>query len=187
MALNETTILAPRKWLYRYKFYFIIGFFVILLQVFLAYKSFDITVSETKSLPITNSNLKILAKNVIKSDKNRLRTNAVYDELDFVPSCNITVRDAISALDRAKTQQCKKKIADTACAIQSGEFYPKVLPSFCPTNNFTANRSIGCFKDEKTFRILSGYYTNFKISNSHQKCLQMCLQSGFIYAGVQYQ
>lgn len=184
MALNET--LAPRRWLYRYKFYFIIGFFVILLQVFLAYKSFDITVSETNSLPITNNNLNSFAKNAIKGEKSRLRTNAIYDELHFVPSCNITVRDALSALDRAKTQQCKKEIADIACAIQKGTFYPKVLPSFCPTNNFTANRSIGCFKDEKTFRILSGYYTNFKSSNSHKKCLQMCLQSGFIYAGVQY-
>lgn len=51
---------------------------------------------------------------------------------------------------------------------------------------FTAGKSLGCYRDEKNFRLLSGYYANLKTTNSPKHCINMCLQSGFPYAGVQY-
>lgn len=108
------------------------------------------------------------------------------DELEFTPTCDIHTKEAVSAIHRASTQSCKQTIANVACAIQSKTFYADALPNYCPTGNYTANRAMGCYKDEKNFRVLSGYYMNFKTLNTPSKCIQLCLQSGFQYAGVQY-
>lgn len=114
--------------------------------------------------------------------KYHLRT----DELEFKPLCEIDTKEAVSAIHRARSQSCKQTIANITCAIQAGTFYSRVLPNYCPNKNLIANRALGCFKDQKKFRLLSGYYTNFKTLNTPAKCIQMCLQSGFLYAGVQY-
>ncbi|XP_059620080.1 xylosyltransferase oxt [Phlebotomus argentipes] len=108
------------------------------------------------------------------------------EDLPFSPPCSIHAREAISAINRAKTQECKQHIANISCAIQSGQLYSSWLPSTCPRGHHLPNRALGCYRDEKKFRILSGYYTNFKGSNSPSHCIKMCLQSGFVYAGVQY-
>lgn len=114
------------------------------------------------------------------------RTFLNVNELDFVPPCDIRSRETISAVHRAKSQACKKQILDIGCEIQKGTFYPTRLPNFCPNGEFVSDRELGCFQDEKNFRILSGYYTNFKTNNTPRRCIQLCLQSGFLYAGVQY-
>lgn len=107
-------------------------------------------------------------------------------QLGFTPPCDIHSKDAISALQRAKTKDCRQHIAEIACAIQRSQFYATHLPSFCPRDNHTANAQLGCYRDEKEFRLLSGYFVNFKAANTPDKCVQLCLQSGFPYAGVQY-
>ena len=114
------------------------------------------------------------------------RTFLNLAELEFVPPCDVHSKETISAIHRAKSQACKRQIVDIACAIQSGQFYPKSLPNYCPNGDYVPSRSLGCFQDKKNFRILSGYYTNFKTTNSPKRCIQLCLQSGFLYAGVQY-
>ncbi|XP_058831412.1 xylosyltransferase oxt [Topomyia yanbarensis] len=114
------------------------------------------------------------------------RTYLNLNDLSFVPPCEIYNKETISAIHRATSQPCKKQIVDIACAIQAGTFYPKRLPNYCPNGQYVPNRALGCFQDEKNFRILPGYYTNFKTSNSPKRCIQLCLQSGFLYAGVQY-
>ena len=107
-------------------------------------------------------------------------------QLGFMPACDIQSKDAVSALQRAKTKDCRQHIAQIACAIQAGEFYALHLPSHCPHGNQSANTQLGCYRDEKEFRLLSGYFINFKSTNTPDKCVQLCLQSGFPYAGVQY-
>lgn len=108
------------------------------------------------------------------------------EELDFTPPCEITTKEAISAIHRARTQKCKQQIANTTCLIKQGLFYPSSLPNYCPNNDLESGKSLGCFKDEKTYRILNGYYGNYKNTNSPDSCIRLCLQSGFPYAGVQY-
>lgn len=108
------------------------------------------------------------------------------DDLKFKPICDIVTKEAISAIYRARTQRCKETIANISCAIQMEQFYPTHLPNHCPHDSLVANRPIGCYQDDKKFRLLSGYYVNFKANNTPAKCIQMCLQSGFVYAGVQY-
>lgn len=123
----------------------------------------------------------------IKSEKASL-AETLLSELKFKPKCDILKdKEVISALQRSKTQECKEFIVDVACEIKAEKLYPKTLPNTCPGGgNYIANRSIGCFKDEKKNRLLSNYYANYKETNSPKKCIQTCLQSGYLFAGLQY-
>lgn len=108
------------------------------------------------------------------------------EELDFKPQCEIKSREAISAIHRAKTQKCKQEIVNKTCQIQNGDFYPKVLPNGCTAEGMTYGRHLGCYQDEKKLRLLSSFYGNYVGSNSPKNCLDICVQAGFPYAGVQY-
>lgn len=190
----------------RYKLFFLIGLAILGIQIFLAYKSFKIPleskfdrnndkVNSNKFSPnkqltqnddedIINSNIQ--QQDVAhKSEKSSLSNP--LSELNFKPQCDISNdKEVLSAVQRAKTQKCKKHIIDVACQIKSNTFYPEHLPNTCPSGNYIANRSLGCFKDDKKHRLLPGFYSNFKETNSPKKCIQLCLQSGYLYAGVQY-
>lgn len=245
MALPATDGFASR-WLRRYKYFFLFGILFLILQIFLAYKSFSIPLlnsndyisdvnyyksNNNNKLPRadtsgrslngnplqfpfnhpadinpggaiddedihsnsnvysklkTKENSAIEASNVNTKNFSLKKSNNKFDDLNFELPCDIVTREAISAIHRAKSQECKRLIVNVTCDIQNDIFYPKILPNYCPNDNYQPNRFLGCFKDEKNYRILSGYYTNFKTSNSPKKCIQMCLQSGFLYAGVQY-
>ncbi|XP_036405920.1 xylosyltransferase 2 [Megalops cyprinoides] len=50
---------------------------------------------------------------------------------DFVPKCEIAGKDALSALHRASTRQCKQEIANIVCQHQEGLLMPQSLPQFC--------------------------------------------------------
>nr|XP_018901650.1 PREDICTED: xylosyltransferase oxt [Bemisia tabaci] len=105
------------------------------------------------------------------------------EELDFVPLCDITGKEAISAIHRAKTQYCKQEISNISCLIAEGLLYPKKLPHLCAISE--TGKSLGCFQDGKSKRLLSSYYVSLKFNNSPSNCVNLCLQSGFSYAGVQ--
>uniref|UniRef100_A0A4W4GM74 Xylosyltransferase 2 n=1 Tax=Electrophorus electricus TaxID=8005 RepID=A0A4W4GM74_ELEEL len=51
---------------------------------------------------------------------------------DFVPKCEISGKDALSALHRASSRQCRQEIANIVCQHQAGELMPQALPQFCP-------------------------------------------------------
>ncbi|KAF5269987.1 hypothetical protein FQR65_LT05786 [Abscondita terminalis] len=123
---------------------------------------------------------------VINKTHSKNQLHLRLEELDFIPLCKITTKEAISAIHRAKTQRCKQIISNVTCLIAQGLLYPKILPNYCPNEGHLGGKSLGCFKDEKSFRLLSGYYGNYKNTNSPDFCMQLCLQSGFLYAGVQY-
>lgn len=150
------------------------------------------------------------------------RTVLRLEELDFTPFCEITNKEAVSAIHRAKTQLCKQEIANITCLINDSNLYPKVLQMECPTKQgkllctssnskfivlyiitfgptvtcihkyfhffigLTAGKSLGCFQDEKNLRTLNGYSVSLKTTNSPELCINLCLQSGFPYAGVEY-
>lgn len=119
------------------------------------------------------------------SQKVAKKRNAFAD-LPFKPQCEVQSKDAVSAVNRARSVECKQQILDTVCAIESGAFYAHQMTSKCPKGDFVRGRSLGCFQDEQTNRLLGGYYVNNKGTNSVGKCIEICVQSGFTYAGVQY-
>uniref|UniRef100_A0A1A8VFA3 Xylosyltransferase 2 n=1 Tax=Nothobranchius furzeri TaxID=105023 RepID=A0A1A8VFA3_NOTFU len=51
---------------------------------------------------------------------------------DFLPKCEIVGKDALSALHRATSQQCRQEIANIVCQHQAGQLMPEALPQLCP-------------------------------------------------------
>ncbi|KAM4663788.1 LOW QUALITY PROTEIN: xylosyltransferase 2 [Discoglossus pictus] len=49
----------------------------------------------------------------------------------FAPKCEITGKDALSALARASTRQCQQEIANVVCMHQAGELMPQSVPRHC--------------------------------------------------------
>lgn len=45
-------------------------------------------------------------------------------------------------------------------------------------------RRTGCFKDNQTYPILDGYKADLIATNSADRCINICFQLGFVYAGV---
>ncbi|XP_011302816.1 xylosyltransferase oxt [Fopius arisanus] len=119
---------------------------------------------------------------------NRTIVKLDRQSLNFTPICDVTGREAVSAVSRAHTQLCKETIVNITCMSQMGMLYPEQLHSSCPhsTGFRDIPRNLGCFKDDKTQRILSGYYSILKGVNSPQHCAFLCLQSGYPYAGTEY-
>lgn len=197
----------------RYKLYLFVGICIFAFQIFLAIRFFSISGEDTVqnvwnphkldgNLPesadiensVDNAKKPILLVDdedtVIKKKSPSKQIPAIprlrVEELDFTPDCDITGKEAISAIHRAKTQHCKRQIANITCLIKEERFYPKELPNSCPSKGVKIARSLGCYKDEKNYRLLNGFYGNNKLTNSPEYCIGLCLQSGFPYAGVQY-
>lgn len=126
----------------------------------------------------------------VKETRRNRTTKVKLDlkSLNFTPSCEITGREGVSAVIRAQTQACKQRIANITCLSQRGQLYPESLKSSCPHSLGFVNKpkSLGCFKDDKTLKVLTGYYAAYKSENSPEFCAKMCLQSGYPYSGVEY-
>uniref|UniRef100_A0A182LRE1 protein xylosyltransferase n=1 Tax=Anopheles culicifacies TaxID=139723 RepID=A0A182LRE1_9DIPT len=206
----------PIRLLWRFKVFVLIGFMIGAAQIFLAYKLLRLPITGNETTEERDLNRRLYEKYVKKSstgadgiilsvgDSDKRTADGTgrqgrdakegnpnqhilrLDELDFVPPCELTRKETVSAIHRAKSQSCKAKIVEIACEIQAGKFYPQRLPNYCPRGDHSPNRALGCFRDEKNFRILSGYYSTFKTNNSPEKCIRLCLQSGYPFAGVQY-
>ncbi|XP_063992970.1 xylosyltransferase oxt [Diachasmimorpha longicaudata] len=129
--------------------------------------------------------------NTIKTSSihsNRTIVKLDRESLNFTPICDVNGREAISAISRAHSQLCKETIVNVTCMSQMGLLYPERLHSFCPHSRGFSDLpvNLGCFKDDKTQRLLSGYYSILKGVNSAQQCAFLCLQSGYPYAGTEY-
>ncbi|VVC86735.1 unnamed protein product [Leptidea sinapis] len=121
-----------------------------------------------------------------KNHAQKLAMTLRLEELDFVPMCDITNKEAISAIHRAKTQYCKQVLVNKTCQIVEGHFYPKQLTNKCRSNIRKYGKHLGCHLDEKKLRLLSSFYGNYATTNTPTFCLDICLQAGLPYAGVQY-
>lgn len=96
-------------------------------------KPSDISDHSSQSRAAFNS---LVSKNV--KSKSKLDIGS----LDFIPNCTIILKDAIHAIKRARTNYCKKELADIACQLQSEELFPKYLPQFCPNRNVKKKNSV---------------------------------------------
>lgn len=52
-----------------------------------------------------------------------------YDE---PPKCEISGKEAISALSRAKSKECRQQIAEVYCRHKEGQLMPEAVPRYCP-------------------------------------------------------
>ncbi|XP_029102906.1 xylosyltransferase 2-like [Scleropages formosus] len=58
---------------------------------------------------------------------------------DFAPKCEVVGKDALSALHRAPSRQCRQEIADVVCQHQEGRLMPESFPQFCPQQHGFSN------------------------------------------------
>ena len=97
-------------------------------------------------------------------------------------------KDAKSAMNRTKTEQCRQEIFEVACK-NSQSLYPEFIQSQCNIEirpEDIQKSYLGCFQDSFEKRILDGYKGSFKNQNSPQTCFKHCAQLGYNFAGVQY-
>ncbi|KAL3284632.1 hypothetical protein HHI36_018786 [Cryptolaemus montrouzieri] len=190
------------RWFRRYKIFFIFGTTILVFQVLLTLKFFALSKNnkEQKWQPVLErtsftSEGKIrsgsfddeIAGNVPNRNiKVKSKPQLKLEDLNFTPNCKISEREAISAINRAKSKKCKQLIANITCLSSEGRLYPKKLSNFCVDHSNNTGKALGCFKDDKEFRLLSGFYGVHSKDNSPGNCMRLCLQSGFPYAGVEY-
>jgi hypothetical protein len=147
----------------RYKIFFFVGFVILAIQVFLAYKSITIPIESKNFAEKLSSQVSSLKEKITKQkpaeDEDLIQSNLIQQqdvahkreklytkllsELKFLPKCDIAnEKEVISAIQRAKSQDCKQLISDIACEIKSNTFYPITLPNTCPSGNYIASKSL---------------------------------------------
>ena len=109
---------------------------------------------------------------------------------DSVPvkeeSC-VLHKDAKSALNRAKSPQCKESLNVIACqAEKENSLYPQNIQSSC--DFFQTLPYLGCFQDYSQNRILQNgsHKVNLRLTNSPEECGRHCYERKFPLAGLQY-
>ena len=123
--------------------------FVLTLLWFAKY-CFNTYYSSKLNLKISNSSSKEShSKSEFRNNLEIIDASSEYT-LPCVPKK--AIRDSISAIKRASSDSCKKKIGELACQSQDvpngkEKLYPKYIPNFCPTatkqNSKLAGRYLG--------------------------------------------
>ena len=70
------------------------------------------------------TSLEILMSKFGQHTKDSAATNDKYWKL----ACNVTNNDALSAISRAKTEQCKREMSSIACMIKENSLLPDIIP-----------------------------------------------------------
>lgn len=100
-----------------------------------------------------------------------------------VSLCGSLSKTALSAIKRATTKECKAELTDIACKLKNNQLVPKRLPNYCLRKDSIPGSSFGCFHDSNQSRLLSSYGVKLQGLNI-QKCIDLCAQSAYMYAGV---
>ncbi|XP_050534829.1 xylosyltransferase oxt isoform X2 [Daktulosphaira vitifoliae] len=193
------------KWLRRYRVFCIGGSIILFVQIILAFVFFSTqdysvidelsrsSISRFKNVAEygTDDDDDVSNYNLVPSgrrNQKRLPFDKALgaDDLGFMPPCDIIGREPVSALQRAKTQTCKQLIANISCLINSTPPYPQRLIHHCPSNDVSDIKELGCYRENRENKLLQGYKTTNVFTNSQNICKDICLQSGFVYAGVEY-
>ena len=56
------------------------------------------------------------------------------DDKYWRPPCNVTNRDALSAISRAKTERCRKEISSVSCMTENNALYPDFIKKYVITS-----------------------------------------------------
>ncbi|XP_076309198.1 xylosyltransferase 1-like isoform X3 [Tachypleus tridentatus] len=105
----------------------------------------DLLPSNSHLVVKESSSILNASKQVDKKDNESLN----FNELNFKPWCEILSRDAISAINRARSQECREKIANVTCLIKAGKMYPTQLPRYCPVEELVKNKALPAVDTEK--------------------------------------
>nr|SVE79959.1 EOG090X01AN [Daphnia magna]SVE81156.1 EOG090X01AN [Daphnia magna] len=120
------------------------------------------------------------------SDSSRIQQAFVNEKEPSVLSnsaCGILSKTALSAIKRATTKKCKEELSDIACRLKNNQLVPERLPNNCPRKDSVPGSSLGCFHDNNQSRLLSSYGVKLP-GLTNQKCIDLCGQSAFLYAGT---
>ncbi|GMR59205.1 hypothetical protein PMAYCL1PPCAC_29400, partial [Pristionchus mayeri] len=102
-------------------------------------------------------------------------------------SCRLPDELAESAMGRMKSEECREKLREVACALEEGTLHETFPVSTCPL--FDSRRKdeyIGCYADSKGKRLLDGHSFTWKGDNSREKCGLLCSRAGYVYYGVEF-
>ena len=110
--------------------------------------------------------------NVIESDNS-------FD--DKVCDSSLFSKEAISAIQRAKSSECKAKLTKIACI--GDDLYPKEIKSKC--DFYQKVGYLGCFQDSYKQRLFKGAKRQFDGFNNPYECTKFCAQNGYSLAGLQ--
>jgi len=181
---------------YRYRLLLILAFAVCLLQILVGisflssrHDQNEANNPSSRSESVVNdppSNHEPLHSNSSQSDREQLQLSQA--NLGVNIHCNVSGKEALSALTRAVTKQCKQQIVDLVCNLQAGNVYPASLQSSCPmkVDASSGGIALGCYQDSFSARLLQGHVAKLRSSNSPTVCSELCAKTGFAYAGVQY-
>lgn len=102
--------------------------------------------------------------------------------------CVIDDKQAISALNRIQTLNCRRKLIDTFCNIKFQSLWPSRLQNECP-ENYDGNKLLTClefrsefldhFVDKKSNKILR---IDPEQQFNHNDCTDLCMQIDFTFA-----
>ena len=99
------------------------------------------------------------------------------------PQCNQANfhKNAKSAIQRAKSPQCKQKLKEMACLGDAA--YPSSIQPTC--NFYNQENYLGCFQDAHPNRHLNGSYIKLTNVMNPFECVTFCRGLGFALAGVE--
>lgn len=79
----------------------------------------------------SDSNLKDMHTSPIQQPLKKTGNSSPELRYDQPPKCEVTGKEAISAMSRAKSKQCRQEIADVYCQHKHGKLMPEKVTRFC--------------------------------------------------------
>ncbi|NP_001120412.1 xylosyltransferase 1 [Xenopus tropicalis] len=87
----------------------------------------------------SNSNLKDSYKSSKSHHTKKSGSSSPEIKYELPPKCEITGKEAISALSRAKSKQCRQEIAEVYCQHKQGKLMPEKVTRLCPLEGKSSN------------------------------------------------
>lgn len=75
------------------------------------------------------------------------------------PQCEISGKEAISALSRAKTRECRQQIAEVYCKHKDRMLMPEKVPRYCPREGESQSQCSNSNNNFHTILIVKVFYT----------------------------
>uniref|UniRef100_A0A8R1DHR7 protein xylosyltransferase n=2 Tax=Caenorhabditis japonica TaxID=281687 RepID=A0A8R1DHR7_CAEJA len=119
--------------------------------------------------------------------KEKLKHEKAEENKNEIASCEIVDELAKSAISRAVSQECRRKLETEACQLKNGTFTDQFPISTCSNHDEQlVDSPIGCFADKKEARVLNDFEYKFPQQNSKETCRKHCYKAGFVYYGLEF-